>query len=320
MTGSRKVRIPDVPFDAMMRLFRAGKPVPEHTSNALYLEWFSETNGRVVIESADFEVRVSPPVWIMTDEQERAQIEANRRVLQSFLAQLLEPPPSAGDEGDEADSRMNEFEWERFMKESDARTDRYIELLEKYEGHPEQEKLVAREMGWTWLEEALEAEERGVLGEGRDEAEALAEVPPLEPNPATEGVDWVRDEHGHPQHPLTLRMVHLALSLWRHCEQRGLLGEQTDPDLLDMISHAQLTAAKLAGALNSLAYREEVEGGFVVASLKRALHVLHRSLGAADKVAGKAVLPAEEIQAFRNGLFDARQDILQLMERYRGLT
>jgi phage-related tail protein len=48
--------------------------------------------------------------------------------------------------------------------------------------------------------------------------------------------------------------------------------------------------------------------------------VLHRSLGAADKVAGKAVLPAEEIQAFRNGLFDARQDILQLMERYRGLT
>ena len=29
---------------------------------------------------------------------------------------------------------MDEFEWERFMKESDKRTEKYGELLEKYHG------------------------------------------------------------------------------------------------------------------------------------------------------------------------------------------
>jgi len=61
------------------------------------------------------------------------------------------------------DKPLDEFGYEKFMRESDARTDKYMKLLEKYEGHPEQEKIVAREMGWECLEEALEADERGAL-------------------------------------------------------------------------------------------------------------------------------------------------------------
>src|SRR5258708_588395 len=75
--------------------------------------------------------------------------------------------------------------YEKCMRESDARTDKYMELLEKYEGHPDQERIVAREMGWTWLEEALEADERGALPQREP-----IEIPELVPNPLTEGIDW----------------------------------------------------------------------------------------------------------------------------------
>jgi len=69
----------------------------------------------------------------------------------------------AADLDPENEQPLDEFGYEKLMRESDARTDKYIELLKKYEGHPDQEKIVAREMGWTWLEEALEADERGAL-------------------------------------------------------------------------------------------------------------------------------------------------------------
>ena len=38
---------------------RREKP-PEHLANSLYLEWFGEANGRVVVESADYELSISP--------------------------------------------------------------------------------------------------------------------------------------------------------------------------------------------------------------------------------------------------------------------
>ena len=41
LTVSRKVRVPDVPFEEFYALRKAGKPAPEHLANCLYLEWFS---------------------------------------------------------------------------------------------------------------------------------------------------------------------------------------------------------------------------------------------------------------------------------------
>src|SRR5450759_1653354 len=54
MTASRKARVPDVAMEEMLRLSREGQPVPSHLANILYLEWFSVSNGRVVIEAADW--------------------------------------------------------------------------------------------------------------------------------------------------------------------------------------------------------------------------------------------------------------------------
>jgi hypothetical protein len=62
------------------------------------------------------------------------------------------------------------------------------------------------------------------------------------------------------------------------------------------------------------------EGGFVVAYLKRALSYLHQAIGLTDTVASRALLSGEEIAAYRNDLFSVREEILQLMERFRRQT
>src|SRR5437016_4704269 len=70
LTASRKVRVFDLPIEEAYERLKEKLPVPEHLANCLYLEWFSEANGRVVIESADFKLAVSPPAWTSTPEEE----------------------------------------------------------------------------------------------------------------------------------------------------------------------------------------------------------------------------------------------------------
>ena len=314
ITASRKVRVFDVPLENALRLMREGEAPPEHMGNCFYLEWFSEANGRVVIESADYKINISAPAWVLSPEDERAQSASTHQTMRDWLDRLdaaLHEQPAEFDP--ESEKPLDEFGYEKFMRESDASTDKYMELLEKYEGHPDQEKIVAHEMGWTWLQEALEADERGALPPRED-----IEVPPLEPNPLTEGVDWIRVESGHIRHPLTKRAFESAMAMWHFCDERNLLGENGDSDLHEMIFQFQTTSAKIAGALNGLAYYEDLRGGgIIVAALKRALKYLHASVGAAEKVAGKNLIDAERLKSFRADLFEVREEILRLMQRFR---
>src|SRR6266480_5351221 len=72
LTASRKVRVFDIPLEEALEMIRRKEKPPEHIANSLYLEWFSERNGRVVIESADYQVTISPPQWQLTrDENEQ---------------------------------------------------------------------------------------------------------------------------------------------------------------------------------------------------------------------------------------------------------
>ena len=315
ITASRKVRVFDVPLEQALRITREGKAPPEHMGNCFYLEWFSDTNGRVVIESTDYKIDISAPEWTLSAEDEQGQIAASHQAIRDWLDRLDASHHREPAEFDPDDEKpLDEFGYEKLMRESDARTDKYIELLEKYEGHPDQEKIVAREMGWTWLEEALEADERGALPP-REEIE----VPLLEPNPITEGVDWVRDKDGHIHHPLTKRAFESAMTMWHFCDESGLLGENGDADLRQMIFQFQTAGAKIGGALDGLAYDEDLrDGGFIVAALKRALNYLHQSVSAAEKVAGKNLLDSERLESFRADLFEVREEILRLMERFRG--
>ena len=50
-----------------------------------------------------------------------------------------------------SDGAWDEYDWERFLQQQDHKTEKYMELLEKYLDDPQRDQIIAREMGWTQL-------------------------------------------------------------------------------------------------------------------------------------------------------------------------
>src|SRR6266566_4030554 len=90
LTASRKVRVFDLPIEEAYERLKEKLPVPEHLANCLYLEWFSEANGRVVIESADFKLTISPPAWRLSSEEEQQRQHEAAKGFTGFLWRLNE--------------------------------------------------------------------------------------------------------------------------------------------------------------------------------------------------------------------------------------
>lgn len=89
MTASRKVRIPDVSMEELMDCYTAKQPFPWHWGNSLYLEWYSHSNGRVVIEAAHYQLELDvAPAWILTEAEEMAQQAVNAEALAKFMERL----------------------------------------------------------------------------------------------------------------------------------------------------------------------------------------------------------------------------------------
>lgn len=316
LTASRKVRVPDLPLPEALERWQHDLPVPEHLANCLYLEWFSQTDGRVVIESPAYALTLSAPVWRLSAEEEllrRGQVEAGfdafmDKLSAALAAQTHDPPE---------DKEWDEFDYEKFMRECDARTEKYSELMDKYLDHPDRDQIIAREMGWSWLEAANEA--AGVQFEGdldAGPADPPEPLPALEPDPATEGVDWQRHANGNIGHPLALRALDGSLALWRQVETLGL--RRTDPDLSLLLSEYHIISAKLAGALDGLAYGRFLnESPFIVAYLKRALSHVHAAQAALERVTTRRLLPEDLLQTTRADFFSLRDGILRLMQEFR---
>ncbi len=90
LTASRKVRVFDVPIEQALEMIRRKEKPPEHMANSLYLEWFSEANGRVVIESADYELSISVPAWRLTAEENEERAHDAAAGMLGFLQKLTE--------------------------------------------------------------------------------------------------------------------------------------------------------------------------------------------------------------------------------------
>ena len=318
MTSSRKARVFDIPIEqAYLKSKRKEKP-PEHLANSLYLEWFSEANGRVVIESDDYEVTISAPEWRLTDEENARRAEDAAQAMQNFLQKLTEAieQHQCGKKDHEED--WDEHDYERFLKESDARTDKYAELLDKYGDSDDAEAKIAREMGWDreLSEEESAAREQWIEEMNRACDEAVNEPEP-EPDPHREGIDWIRTKRGDLRHPLQHLCYESAIKLWDEVKTLGL-AQHSDKDLLDLVSEFQIASVKLAGALDGIARGEGFhESAFTVACLKRALNHLHKAQSGLEGVVPKNLLPNELIVDTRRQLFEVREGILDLMNRFR---
>ena len=300
MTAARKVRvIENLDYEAL----KDDRPFSEHMANALYLEWFSDTNGRVVIESTDYEIEIGEPAWRLSPEDEARQIEANAEAMQSFMDRITEsfdPREEAAYNGDPQD----EFEWELFLRASDRRSTKLGELLEKYSDHPDRDRLIARGMGWKEIEEMLDAQTES-SEEDEGEEDPAFDVPDEE--------EIARAERPI-RHPLVTRIIDRSVELSRLTEN------QRDDDIEEMIGSYMVVGPKIAGAL-TIGDRDLGPdlnmSGLVVAKLKRAVAELSRALTAANRLrASKRQLPFS-IDDWITEMLQTRQEILALMDDYR---
>jgi hypothetical protein len=315
LTASRKVRVFDVPLEEALQMIDRKEKPPEHMANCLYLEWFSETNGRVVIESTDYQITISVPEWRMTpqeDEERARQAAAGMTEFMNRLTKIIEGHQRAHPGAEE---QWNEHDYEKFLKECDARTDKYMELLDKYGDSDKSEERIAHEMGWDRAEGEdgpLSVEEMNAI------CEAAAEAPPPEPDPQREGIDWIRTEDGDLRHPLQHRCFQSAMRFW-HAVDDFSPEKSDDNDLAQFIGEFQTTAAKLAGALQGTARGETFgDPAFTVACLKRALDHLHKSQAGLETVAARRLLSDALVAEGRKELFEIREGILRLMNDFRG--
>src|SRR6476619_875439 len=98
---------------------------------------------------------------------------------------------------DQPEKVWDEHDWERFLQQQDRKTEKYMELLERYIDDPNRDQIIAREMGWyhlldkdgeKWAEdvdtlfeeenESVEEEEDEAADDDEDAEEAF-EVHPL---------------------------------------------------------------------------------------------------------------------------------------------
>ena len=101
----------------------------------------------MAIESADYRLQISEATRRYTKEE---IAERDRRIAEE------ETPFAIAITQDGEAREWDEVRYEQFLRESDVLTEKYGLLLEKYADHPDSERIIAREMGWSWLEEALD--------------------------------------------------------------------------------------------------------------------------------------------------------------------
>ncbi len=133
ITASRKVKVPDCSQEEFLKCYKERRPFPWHWANSLYLEWFSLTNGRVVIESGSYVMEIdAEPTWKMEAGDEEAQRIRNAGTLTEFMNRLgvifAEADEDFDDDAPQSETEAKaeaETEWmNRLLDRVDARIER----------------------------------------------------------------------------------------------------------------------------------------------------------------------------------------------------
>lgn len=300
MTASRKVKVPR-PDDEQADLQPEDEPFGFCLCNCLYLEWFSDSNGRVLIETVDYRWNISLPRWNLSESEEAAQRQRNQQAMLSFVEQLARAI-DADDKTELGAAEMNEFQWEAYLQKSDARSDMLLELFEKYEDHPDCEEIIARAMGW--------------------EIDSVEYGDDLDEEDWDELVGSAAEEEGKldytPSNPIIASMMDITSRIFYDTESRGLLNDDTGNPWNQLLWHSQMTVSKLIAALESAGEEVVFEPGFVVATLKRALHLLHLTISTLEAASSvDASRNSGWKKEIRRDLFAIRESIIDLMQTYR---
>lgn len=312
MTASRKNKVALVEDDEFQRLYRSGAEIPFEWKNTLYLEWFSEINGRVVIETTDYRLEISAHEWQMDEDAEEAQKLANLNAMRDFMAQVIRRhEPKDADEFQSGE--MDEYAWEERLKESDRLTDAYQEVLEKYMEDADSEQKEAFVMGWDGLLDALADRDESVAAGEKDEAgqEDDLEFDDDDDFPLEECGE-LEDEDTHPLQAKANELVMRAMDVLPRDAEPGTTSYQLVSCLLEV-------SGKLAGALNGRSSGYEPENGYVLAVLKRCLNWLNEAVGCCQELMTREEDPDQlaALAHLRCSAFEIRDGITEIRRQMR---
>jgi hypothetical protein len=194
---------------------------------------------------------------------------------------------------DEPERAWDEYDWERFLQQQDSKTERYMELFEKYIDDPNRDQIIAQEMGWTHLldqpaEEIEEIEfepDFEVEDEGEEEAQEVFESHPLYQNA-------------------------FSLTVWIDQLFDEVPSVASSPLGVKLASHVAVASAKLAAALSD---HETEEIGMTIAYLKRALRAISTAVEAATQMSHDGSLKARQFAELYERLFQVRDSIIVMM-------
>ena len=318
ITASRKVRV-ESDAEIELNLAAAGGRGSGEWCNSLYLEWFSEENGRVFIESADFEISVSEWLWEMDEAAEEVQKTTNLHTMRGWLAGIIRrPEPDVLDDDDFDDS---EESWEESLKQSDRLSDAHMEALEKYGEDGFDDERISFVMGWDHMLGGDKSSSS--VEEDDDDAEddwlPAADLMPDDGEGDGEG-EFI-DEDSPDCHPLQKRSHDLVVRLLTEIDEERTENSQTsegDTPLDRFIRNSMNISGKLAGALGIRGFGGSHNKGYTLAILRRCLNWANEALAALNELSESPAwqprldLLADfraELFALRDGMTDLRREL-----------
>jgi hypothetical protein len=213
-------------------------------------------------------------------------------------------------ESDEPEKVWDEYDWERFLQQQDRKTEKYMELLERYIDDPNRDQIIAREMGWNHLLDFEGQKWAENVDSLFDEKADDADFDEQDDDESDEAE--AEEEESFEVHPLY--QASFALTVWIDHLFEELPDAQNQLATVKLSTQAAIASAKLAAALSD----DDVdEIGMTIAYLKRALKAIMLAIEAAVQLRKEVKLDVDRFGTLNQRLFQIRDGIIQLMGDYR---
>lgn len=219
-----------------------------------------------------------------------------------------------GNEEENEPEIWDEHQWEEFFKESDRRTEKYSQLLDKYMDHPDRDRMIAEEMGWTHLLDENDDTFNDWMEEFTDEYEEGEEWKQLTGYEPTE-FDSFEDL---PLHQLAFEFTIDAMQM---VDEH--LADVEDESVQAFARSITIPPAKIAGGF-SFGFEIESLGGNI-ANCKRGLKAANQMLEALFEIGQKKLLDRDIYLEYYARAKEVRDElaiyVVELRERFqRGIS
>ncbi|REL33471.1 hypothetical protein DYD21_11925 [Rhodohalobacter sp. SW132] len=216
-----------------------------------------------------------------------------------------------GNEEENEPEIWDEHRWEEFFRESDKRTEKYTYLFEKYMDHPDRDRIIFEEMGWTHLLEDFEEEQNEWMDDfDIDEYE--------------EGEEWKQqtgydptDFESFENMPLYQKAFKFTMDAMDMADEH--LIDIEDESVKEFARSLTVPPAKIAGGFG-FGFEMDSLGGNI-ANCKRGLNAANRMLNALYEIGEKELLDRDIYLEFYARAKEVRDElaiyIVELRERFR---